>query len=505
MVDAGQRGVAPISDECTVGDDGLDAPVPCRLEAPPLAFRPVVQWSWTAPGTGTETFGSKVMPLVGNFTDDDGNDRIDLCDVPDVLVVVWEANALSATSARPQGRIYLLSGDDGHVLLRFDAPVQPEMTPAFGDIDHDGLVEVVTVDSEWRLIIFEHDGRVKTRGTSVQRWRELSQMRYTAMALYDLDGDGSVEILGGDTVFDANGVELWRAPPLVGDGVHDYQAPTPTAADLDGDGLLEVIFGRTAHRYDGALIWERSGDGGSYSHHWAHPAVADVDGDGEPEVVFTSPFGLRVVEADGTEGALFRTHEGMINARPAVLHDFDGDGLPEAGVATASEVAIYSLDPSHRQRWAAPVTDWTGSAAATAFDFLGDGTPEAIYVDENQAHVFDGRDGTERMVFDRHSSTIIEYPVVADVDADGSAEIIITAQGRDGTYQGDDQPTVIVIRDAEDRWIPARRIWNQHGYHVTNVREDGAIPRHPFPAWRLQNTYRAQAQIDGARVCVPLF
>ena len=44
------------------------------------------------------------------------------------------------------------------------------------------------------------------------------------------------------------------------------------------------------------------------------------------------------------------------------------------------------------------------------------------------------------------SGTLVEYPVVADVDNDGSAE-------------------------------PACRVWNQHAYLITNVREDGTIPQ----------------------------
>ena len=31
------------------------------------------------------------------------------------------------------------------------------------------------------------------------------------------------------------------------------------------------------------------------------------------------------------------------------------------------------------------------------------------------------------------------------------------------------QPALQVLRDADDRWIQARRIWNQHAYYVTNV------------------------------------
>ncbi len=60
-----------------------------------------------------------------------------------------------------------------------------------------------------------------------------------------------------------------------------------------------------------------------------------------------------------------------------------------------------------------------------------------------------------------------------------------------------------VIRDAEDRWVPARRIWNQHTYHVTNVREDGTIPPQEPKHWDLLNTFRTQAQIDGGGVCKP--
>ena len=64
-------------------------------------------------------------------------------------------------------------------------------------------------------------------------------------------------------------------------------------------------------------------------------------------------------------------------------------------------------------------------------------------------------------------------------------------------------PTVQVIRDAEDRWVPTRRIWNQHTYHVTNVREDGTIPQFEQPHWTLLNTFRTNAQIEGGTVCQP--
>jgi hypothetical protein len=91
--------------------------------------------------------------------------------------------------------------------------------------------------------------------------------------------------------------------------------------------------------------------------------------------------------------------------------------------------------------------------------------------------------------------------VVADVDNDGSAEIVVvSATNWDGVQTS---PTVQVIRDAEDRWIQARRIWNQHTYHVTNVREDSVIPQLEQPSWRELNTFRTNAQIEGGTVCLP--
>ena len=40
--------------------------------------------------------------------------------------------------------------------------------------------------------------------------------------------------------------------------------------------------------------------------------------------------------------------------------------------------------------WTATVQDASGLAAGTAFDFLGDGTAEAMYADETTLFVFDG-------------------------------------------------------------------------------------------------------------------
>lgn len=87
-----------------------------------------------------------------------------------------------------------------------------------------------------------------------------------------------------------------------------------------------------------------------------------------------------------------------------------------------------------------------------------------------------------------------------DCDNDGSAEILYVSN----YDQGAAGPTLTVLRDAEERWIPTRRIWNQYCYHVTSVREDGILPKNMKKSWQLLNTFRTNSQISASGVdCNP--
>jgi hypothetical protein len=309
----------------------------------------------------------------------------------------------------------------------------------------------------------------------------------SAIGLADLDNDGDVEIYGGHGVSDHEGNLLWSN----GETLNFYHATA--AADLDGDSDLEVIIGRSAYHHDGTPYYENPGLSES------HPQVGDLDDDGLPEVLLSGPAGLSLLEHDGTPTLVNQTPSGDPAVgnnwrRPAAIHDFDGDGLAEFSVSSANTYAVYRGDFSIL--WSAPVADLTGVAGGTAFDFLGSGVAEAMYADESTLFVYDEM-GAVLLAVPRESRTTTEYPVVADVDNDGSAEIVVVSESDLGG-----SPTVQVIRDVEDRWVPARRIWNQHTYHVTNVREDGTIPQFEPPNWETLNTFRTQAQFEGG-VCKP--
>ncbi len=469
---------------CKIVDD-MDAVGKCDADAPPNSFEPAIQWMWTAPGEPN----SLVTPLVANLTDDDGNGEIDLCDVPDVVVVAVEV----VSPLAQEGHLYVLDGLTGTVHFMIADPVDASVTPAIGDIDGDGLVEIVTGTVDGYLTAFEHDGTPKWKSPQ-PAWTtwgyEISETFGSAIALADMDNDGDVEIAAADFVADHLGNTLFPAS-------HAYESYTATAiADLDGDGDQELVLGHAAYHHDGSELYLAAGVEPGY------PQIADLDDDPEPEVLVLNLQGITVLEHTGQvkyQGLRPTGEPGVGFRRPATVHDFDGDGISEFAVSSANWYTVYEADAAIV--WKAGVSDQSGLAAGTAFDFLGDGIAEAMYADENNMFIFDGT-GAVLLQIPRTSGTLIEYPVVADIDNDGSAEIVVVSNLFLSAKPA--SPTVQVIRDTQDRWIQPRRIWNQHTYHITNVREDGTIPQFEQPSWQMLNTYRTNAQIEGGTVCKPI-
>jgi hypothetical protein len=463
---------------CNVVDD-MNGIGDCEMQAPADSFTPAVQWSWT-PADHTYSI---VTPLVANLTDDNGDGRIDLCDSPDILVVAYDE--LEGDPA--PGWIYLLDGATGAVHRRFEQSVHADSTPAIADFGNDGVPEIVAGVSDGHLVMFDPTGAIVWTSTAFQ-----PKYFGSAVALADVDNDGDIEIAYDDMLFDHNGLLLWNA------GVINIVADATAIADLDDDGDQEIVFGNAAVHHDGSPYYSHPGVPMGYA------AIADLDDDPKPEILFTNEYGITILEHDGTvKLADLRPTgdiaDGLNWSRPATVHDFDGDGRSEFALSSSYHYSVYDRDAT--LVWSAEISDDSGIAAGTAFDFLGDGEAEAMYADEYVLFIFDGA-GTPVLEVPRASRTIIEYPVVADVDNDGSAEIVVVSNETTNDETG--SPTVQVIRDAEDRWIQARRIWNQHTYHVTNVREDATVPQHEPPHWLGLNTYRTNAQIEGGDVCQPV-
>jgi hypothetical protein len=110
--------------------------------------------------------------------------------------------------------------------------------------------------------------------------------------------------------------------------------------------------------------------------------------------------------------------------------------------------------------------------------------PEVVYIDEVSMTAYNGSDGKIKFRSKSHSSaTMYDYPVVADVDNDGHAEILVANQSSDGG--------IVVYKDKTNSWAPARKVWNQHAYSITNINDDLTVPQDAVPNFTLYNNYHS--------------
>ncbi|MFT7520287.1 MAG: hypothetical protein ACI9MC_002432, partial [Kiritimatiellia bacterium] len=410
----------------------------CRGEPIVGVFDPVVQWQWRDNSVHRGYHQIMAAPVVGHLNDDDGNGIIGDGDVPDVVFTAFIASAYSNP-----GTLVALDGSTGAQLWSVaqagGAHPYGAAGVAIADLGPGG--PVVLVPSDKGLLAVEGvDGAF--------RWlAPTSIYRYGHPSVADVDGDGVAEVILGASLINADGTLRWT-----GTGGQGRPMRGSFAVDLDGDGAAEIVAGNTVYEVDGSIRWQADGPD-------LWPAVGDLDLDGSPEIIGTDGQGQVVVRnVDGSDRWTFTLSDG--GGGPPTVADFDGDGLPEIGVASRSVYRV--IDGDGTELWANAVQDYSSQqTGSSVFDFEGDGAAEVVYADEETLWVWDGATGSVELQWTDHASgTLFEYPLVVDVDADGAAEIVLASNN----YSRPGATGITVIEDASDSWAAARTVWNQHAW-----------------------------------------
>jgi hypothetical protein len=440
-------------------------------------FEPVLSWHMeTFPTHGSSNL-IMATPMVAHITDDDGDGVFGSSgDVPDIAVVCYGgSNVLRVLSGDGSGEHW--SAADG---------VQGQSMPAVGDLDGDGDPEIVVVTDSFTVIAYDH------RGARLWESAELSTGGWfptpyvaeysSAPSIADMNGDGRAEVIAGAAILDGGtGNTLGIGGAGKGcSGAGGDVGTTSFAVDIDLDGTMEVVTGNALYDRNGDTI-SSSGQPDGYV------AVADFDGDPEGEIVVVRDGSVMLYNHDWSViwgPATFGSNLGG----PPTVADFDGDGAPEIGVAGASIYTVLDTDGSIL--WSHATQDGTsGITGSSVFDFEGDGIAEVVYADEITLWVFDGPDGSVKLQYTEHASnTWLEYPVIADVDGNGHADIVL---GHNPYQGGKEVYGISVIADAAETWMSTREVWNQHAYHITNVDDDGGIPRNADTNWDSYNNFRS--------------
>lgn len=520
-VDSGGMTDAGTGDSGIHFDGGIIPPGECVVSPDPTPFdMPALELHWDATGLPFPGYSQTIhSPVVVDFLDDLEDP------VPEIAIQSYSTTfampgVLRIISGRPPYDTRMTLAGDGTGPVIDDMLATPSILkdshPAAGDLDGDGRPEIVVVIQGGGAVAYRRDGTELWR-TSAMDLPAMDVSPNASVAIHDLEGDGVPEVIIGRVVIEGpTGVVRF-----IGAGSRGLngQGPLSCVADVvPSSPGQEIIAGHTVYATDGTILWQAMDAADGFC------AVADVVDptgaaarDGLPEVIRVAAGVVRI--HDGATGAVLFTR-----ALPAcggaagrggapTVADFEGDGLMEIGVAGSycysviDPECIAPLPASCRQAgilWRTDTEDNSSNVtSSTVFDFNGDGRAEVVYNDEQYFLVLDGVDGTVLFREPNPSRTRTEQPVVADVDNDGNAEIIFSAN-TEAAFAGDmipgaeRIPGLEIWSSADDSWVGARTIWNQHTYHIDHVTESGVIISPELGSWTTHNTYRLNAPAEGA-------
>lgn len=449
-------------------------------------------------------------PIVINLDDDDCDGRITARDIPEVVVITSPDDGNRPDGTNPLGDLVALAVDEGTLVEKWRAPAiaNPWTYPAAGDVDGMPGNEVVVCSVDRRTVrLFGVDAA----GTGfVERWQSPDIGGLCGMpSLADLDQDGDVEIITRAAVLDGatGAIELTYAQPPSGFVV-------VSDVDDDPDHRLEVVSARRIYRAEAGQLTVVADNGIAGT----HPLVTQLDGMGPPEIVAmnngdhsmtvwrydaAAPGNFVVVRSrvdingsldptDCPASSAGRTRGGG----PPTAGDVNADGVPDIAVAGGVGYAVLDgarimdptvTDPLTLFFWTQNTVDCSSAQTGSSFfDFNGDGRAEVLYADEHTFRIYRGATGDVLFEACNTNGTILEQPIVADIDNDGQADIVVASNARyreclDAAGTATSGIRVYSSRDGD--WVRTRRVWNQHPYHITNVGEDGTIPTREAPNW----------------------
>ena len=245
-------------------------------------------------------------------------------------------------------------------------------------------------------------------GDAIPGWPQIALADFRAApTIGDIDGDSSPEIIAVDHngriyVWNANGTEYTDGDSNPGTQGVFYVTPatsfhyiTPSVCDIDNDGLDEILLPTRSNNFyvlneDGTSVpgfpFVMNGEGGGSA------VTGDIDNDGLPEIlVHSKGSGVYLLNHDGSLAPgwpRFASLNNFFGPSPA-LADFDGDGTLEIVVVgyTLASSKIYVIDHLGNNLPGWPLVYGNGfytESSPVIADIDGDGSMDIVLGDESK-------------------------------------------------------------------------------------------------------------------------
>ncbi len=401
--------------------------------------------------------------------------------------------------------------------VTMDSPVSEYDAAAYGLVrtsSGKGLIVVASYDNRLRA----YDITSATPNTpfwvSDETYASGSNNYAVNVSFVDFNGDGHPEVYVRNKIYNAETGKLLAEAATSNAGLsyaHYSQfthrkLSSPFAADLTEDGHPELILGNEIYQVS---ITNTNGTSGNSTTLWKQTAPpASVPADGHTQVADFNQDGhldvfISVRNTDSHYGNVYcyvwdvhnETVSPALNISTTnsgksipLIADINNDGSMEIVIQNGStntnnRIQAYTYNATtgaFSMIWGMHPDEDSFSNSFTAFDFNQDGILELIICDQSTLKIVNGsgkshitHNDTVAMyvlsTFPYSETTIMQYPVIADVDADGAAEIVSVGSSKLNIFKSSGQP-----------WAPARPVWNQYMYNVTNINKDLTVPTTSF-------------------------
>ncbi len=374
---------------------------------------------------GDGTFATpKLTPIVSNdpcpgvvVGDVDGDKKDDI-----IIAHIPSSSGSCSNGYKASTLDVLISNGDGTFTQKGSSiPVTTNslVGGTLADANADGKLDIVAVDQNnpanvWTLL-GNGDGTFNA-ATSAPLGGQIG----TNLIIADLNGDGLLDIAdnapsggsfaqGQPVVYLATSQTAYASPVALTNSDGNYSTCGMNIGDLNGDGKPELI---TSNCWDDTItIYVNNGSGTFQQGVYYQSAldapsgtaadvtpfevtVADVNGDGKADVISTNQLGgditILIGKGDGTVNVPTVGYAvGGWPTLPAIVADFNGDGLPDIAVADGQYSFAYLKgygDGTFRSAldYYAPLTSTSGTLNATwgfaiaTGDFNGDGHPDFV-------------------------------------------------------------------------------------------------------------------------------
>ena len=487
---------------------------PDNVNQDPCAF-PIEASDWSIKiddivgrGSSSDSICTLLNPLVGDL-DNDGTPEI-VC-----FSTKNASNNAFSGGGNPGSKVKNVVVYDGlthRLKAKFDLPQYVsafEATPFGLAKPYGGQGIMVFACTDNKLYAYQLDGN----GGATQLWGAKtfgSGNDYsTVVGFADFNNDSLPEVyvrnkifnlLTGDLLLTVSSSNSGSTYAHVGNSSAGSRKPLAAsfATDIVGDQRCELLLGNEIHSIH---ITNTTGATGNSSSLYAtaptsiisdgHAQVADFNLDGHLDVfvsIRNNSANSATINAyvwdvfNNTVSAPITQSVSQPGKSIPLIADIDNDdslevvlhcGVPGGNIRAYkyhADANAFSLF------WTRGFSEDSYSNSMTLFDFNQDGESELLICDNDKISIVNGSSPTlaQQTLYQYpfKEVTIMQYPIIADIDNDGAAEILFVGKENTQSFQG----TLNICRSNGDPWAPARPVWNQYMYNITCINKDLTVP-----------------------------